>query len=151
MNAKVVPLLPFLVLFILALLGERLAFSQSTTSTASRLQKADSAVVTKFISGQVAQIGGEEYSGARQIVTGDIDRDGASDLAVLYTIEGVEGGNNYTQYLAVFLRRDGQLHPVDHIAIGGKGSKSVKLESIEDNSIVLATLSYGPDDPMCCP
>lgn len=150
-NAKLVRLLYLQVLVIIAFLGVRPAFAQSTASTVSHQRNTDTALVSKFISGQVSKIGGQEYGKARKIVTGDLNHDGVSDLAVLYTIEGVGGGNNYSQYLAVFLRSNGQLLPVTNDVVGGKGYKSVELESIQDNYIVLSTLSYGANDPMCCP
>jgi hypothetical protein len=109
------------------------------------------AVVNKFISSQVAELGGEEYGGARKIVAGDLNHDGVSDLAVLYTIEGAGGGNNYTQYLAVFVRLEGKLIPTAHAVVGGKGYRAAHLEGIGDNVIHLTTLNYGPHDAMCCP
>jgi hypothetical protein len=115
------------------------------------LGSADTAVVNKFISGQEAKEGGEEYGGARKIVAGDLNHDGVPDLAVLYTIEGAGGGNNYTQYLAVFVRVQGSLVPAAHTVVGGKGYRAAHLEGIGDNVIYLTTLRYGPHDAMCCP
>ena len=84
-------------------------------------------------------------------MAGDLNHDGVSDVAVLYTIEGVGGGNNYTQYLAVFVRLEGKLTPTAHAVVGGKGYRATHLEGIGDNVIFLTTLSYGPHDAMCCP
>jgi len=61
------------------------------------------------------------------------------------------GGNLYIQYLAVFVRRNGNLSLLTHIEAGGKSVRSVELKSIENNAILLDTMSYGPKDPQCCP
>jgi hypothetical protein len=124
--------------------------AQSKSSSA-HTRVSDTAVIHKFIAAQEAELGGEEYEGARKIVAGDLNHDGVPDLSVLYTIEGAGGGNNYTQYLAVFLRVDGKLVPTAHAAVGGKGERAVHLASIKDDVIFLMTLEYGPHDAMCCP
>jgi hypothetical protein len=117
----------------------------------SSAQNKDTSIITGFISKQATQEGGEEYEGARKVVAGDLDRDGVADLAVLYTIEGQNGSNNYVQYLAVFTRNEDGLVPVTHTVIGGKTNRSVALKSIRDNVISFKTLNYGPKDAACCP
>lgn len=82
---------------------------------------------------------------------GDLNRDGVSDLAVLYTIEGSAGGLNWAQFLAVFIRAKGELVPVTDTEVGAKGIRSVELQSIRNNVIFFKTLNYGPKDPACCP
>jgi hypothetical protein len=117
----------------------------------SSAQNKDTAAITEFISKQATQESGGEYEGARKVVTGDLDRDGVADLAVLYTIEGQNGSNNYVQYLAVFTRNKGGLVPVTHTVVGGKTNRSVELKSIRNNVIFFRTLNYGPKDAACCP
>jgi hypothetical protein len=117
----------------------------------SSAQNKDTAVITGFISNQATQEGGDEDEGARKIVTGDLNRDGVTDLAVLYTIEGQNGSNNYVQYLAVFTRNKDGLVPVTHTVIGGKTNRSVELKSIRNNVIFFKTLTYRPKDASCCP
>lgn len=58
--------------------------------------------ISKFIQTQARKTGSSEYPDARQIVKGDVSRDGTEDTVVLYTLEGFHGNNNYQQYLAVF-------------------------------------------------
>ncbi len=125
--------------------------AQSKSSSAPPLKRPDVALIDWFIADQESELGGQEYRDARKVITGDLNHDGVPDLAVLYTIEGTGGGNNYTQYLAVFLRVDGKLVPTAHGVVGGKGERAVHLASIKDNVIYLTTLSYGPHDAMCCP
>lgn len=122
-----------------------------TSSFVSHAQDQDIAAIDKFISKQATQEGGDEYEDARKVVAGDLNRDGVSDLAVLYTIEGQNGSNNYVQYLAVFVRAQGGLVPVTHTVVGGKANRDVELKSIRNNVIFFKTLDYGPKDASCCP
>src|SRR4030095_260279 len=123
----------------------------STPSLASHPQNQDIAVVDQFISKQATVEAGEEYRDARKIVTGDLNRDGVADLAVLYTIEGQNGTNNYDQYLAVFIRTKSKLVPAAHTVVGGKLNRDVDLQSIKNNVIYFKTLSYRASDPASTP
>ncbi|MGB9179857.1 MAG: hypothetical protein WCB68_11485 [Pyrinomonadaceae bacterium] len=122
-----------------------------TPAFASPSQSQDTAVIDKFISKQATQEGGDEFEDARKIMAGDLNRDGVPDLAVLYTIEGQGGTNNYVQYLAVFIRAKGGLAPVAHTVVGGKLNRDVELQSVRNNVIFFKTLNYGPKDAACCP
>jgi hypothetical protein len=120
-------------------------------ASASALQDQDTKAIESFIAKQAERLRGEEYSEARKVATGDLTRDGVAETAVLYTIEGQGGSNTYVQYLAVFARGKGGLVAVTNTAVGGKTSRSVDRISVNNNAIQLATLSYGPNDPSCCP
>jgi len=122
-----------------------------TFASASSVQNQDITIIDKFISKQATQEGGDEFEDARKVMAGDLNRDGVPDLAVLYTIEGQNGSNNYVQYLAVFIRAKGGLVPVAHTAVGGKSNRGVELRSIRNNVIFFKTLNYGPKDAACCP
>lgn len=122
-----------------------------TPSFASPSQNADTAVIDKFIAKQATQEDGEEYKDARKVVAGDLNGDGVTDLAVLYTIEGQNGTNNYAQYMAVFVRARGGLVPVTHTAVGGKWNRDVDLLSVKKNVIRCQTLSHRVDDPASTP
>lgn len=119
--------------------------------SASPSQNQDSSVVDNFIAKQATREHGEEYGDARKVLTGDLNRDGVPDLAVLYTIEGQNGTNDYVQYLAVFTRTKGKLVPVAHTVVGGKGNRNVELHSIKNNMIRVQTLSYRANDPASTP
>lgn len=114
-------------------------------------QTDDKATIDKFIAAQATREHGEEPDGVRKVVEGDLNRDGAADTAVLYTIEGQNGSNNYIQYLAVFLRQSGKLVFAARQAVGGKLRREIDLTSIKDNAMLFDTTSYGPKDPACCP
>ncbi len=122
-----------------------------SVTSASTHQNGDSAAIDSYILRQAHRERGEEYREARQVIVGDLTHDGQPETVVLYTIEGQGGGNLYIQYLAVFARRNGRLAPLTRIEVGGKSVRSVELKSVEDNSILLDTMSYGPKDPQCCP
>src|SRR5262249_53664273 len=77
-------------------------------STAHAIQDQDTAAIDAFIARQARQARGEEYKEARKVATGDLNHDGVADTAVLYTIEGQGGSNNYMQYLAVFIFEKGR-------------------------------------------
>jgi len=111
----------------------------------------DTAAIDAYISQQARRERGEEYREARKGVTGDLTHDGVPETVVLYTIEGQHGSNLHIQYLAVFVRREGKLTPLTHADVGGKSARGVELTSIEENSILLDTLDYGPKDAACCP
>ncbi|MGH9872691.1 MAG: fused DSP-PTPase phosphatase/NAD kinase-like protein [Pyrinomonadaceae bacterium] len=114
-------------------------------------QTQDTAVVDQFIAKQATEEAGEEYEDARKVLTGDLNRDGLPDLAVLYTIEGQNGTNNYVQYLAVFTRGKDKLVPIAHIVVGGKLNRDVELLSIKNKVIRCTTLSYRANDPASTP
>jgi hypothetical protein len=122
-----------------------------TPSLASSSQDQDKALVDDFIAKQATQENGEEYAEARKMLTGDLNRDGVSDVAVLYTIEGQDGTNNYLQYLAVFIRTKGKLVPAAHTVVGGKHNRNVELQSLSNNVIRFKTLSYRASDPASTP
>lgn len=121
------------------------------SSPASSAQDIDNDPINKFISNQATRERGQEYEDARKVIAGDLNHDSTPDLAVLYTIEGQNGTNNYVQYLAVFLRVKGRLLQVTHTAVGGKSYRAVELQSIRNNVIVFKTLNYGANDAACCP
>jgi len=114
-------------------------------------QNADKAALDKFISAEATRAHGEEYPDARKVVTGDLNGDGAAETAVLYTIEGQNGSNNHTQYLAVFIRANGKLVYVTHTSVGSKAYRDVELDSISSGLINLTTLGFAKNDPACCP
>ena len=114
-------------------------------------QNADTAVIEKFIAKQATRDAGEEYEDARKVMAGDLNRDGVSDVVVLFTIEGQNGTNNYVQYLAVFVRAKGGLVPAAHTVVGGKLNRDVELQSIKNNVIFCKTLSYRANDPASTP
>ncbi len=114
-------------------------------------QDQEAKAIDAYISKQARQQRGEEYIEARHRIDGDVNRDGAAEAVVLYTIESPQGTNNFGQYLAVFARRHGRLVLLAHAEVGGKSLRSVELAAVDGNGIRLDTLTNGPDDVSCCP
>jgi len=114
-------------------------------------QNADKSAIDKFISDQATRAHGAEYPDARKVLTGDLNGDGAAETVVLYTIEGQDGSNNHTQYLAVFIRANGRLVYVTHTSTGSKSYRDVELDSISNGLINLTTVGFAKNDPACCP
>ena len=114
-------------------------------------QSGDAGVIDKFIARQEARENGTEPDGIRKVITGDLNHDGVPDTAVLYTIEGQNGTNNYVQYLAVFLSLKGRLVYAANTPVGGKGHRAMELTSIKGNVMFFETTAYAKRDPACCP
>ncbi len=119
--------------------------------SATSAQHRDTAVIDKFISSQESQEKGYQAEGIRTVIRGDLNHDGIPDTAVLYTMEGQNGTNNYVQYLAVFLRVKGRLVHVADTPVGGKHYRKIELTSISDNVMFFNTTDYAENDPTCCP
>lgn len=108
-----------------------------------------------------------EYREAREI---HYAKDKTGMAFVFFTIEGFNGGNNHTFYLAAFepnWRYDpdkGEMQQpnvleipkyrlVGYSPVGGKGWRSVDFANftVEKGKIILQTKEYASGDPMCCP
>lgn len=85
---------------------------------------------------------------------------------VFFTLEGFDGGNNYTQYLALFRARsestttksiESTFQLVAYTPVGGKAWRSVNVEKFKfekvatGGTIELLTTNYVDGDPTCCP
>jgi hypothetical protein len=127
------------------------SFLISLSASLASAQKADKAAIDKFISAQATRESGEEYADARKVVSGDLNGDGVAETVVLYTIEGQNGSNNHTQYLAAFTRANGQLVSLTHTSVGSKSYRDVDLDSISNGLINLTTMGFAKNDPACCP
>lgn len=123
----------------------------SATSLPATAQSDDSKVIDKYIASQAKRERGEEPDGIRKTIEGDLNHDGAADVAVLYTIEGQGGSNNYIQYLAVFVRKETGLVFAARTPVGGKNRRAIEITSIKDSAMFFDTTAYGPRDPSCCP
>lgn len=106
----------------------------------------------------------QEYKEYRGIQILHNDKENMGVAAVVFTIEGLGGGNNYTQFMAVFatLSEESEGHPkrmnlLDVMAVGGKGIRSIEFKEIrmkESKRNIIITVpssEYGPKDAMCCP
>jgi len=128
-----------------------LVFLFFPTPAICTIQDQDATVIDTYIARQARRERGEEYKDARKVIVGNLNNDDSPETVVLYTIESQGGTNNYVQYIAVFVRRNGKLAPLTRAAVGGKSRRSVELISIDHKTIQLETLDYGPNDASCCP
>jgi hypothetical protein len=137
---------------VLLLLSVSIAHPKGPTFQAvSGLPAGAEQVVSRFIKSQQSRTRGTEYVEGRKIVTGDLNADGNPDIAVLYTLEGAHGGNDYNQYLAVFLSVNGKYVYKANRRVGGRFERNMDLKSIEGGKILFDTMEYLPKDPSCCP
>lgn len=129
----------------------RLTLLSAIASLTVPAQSDNKTVVDKFIAAQARRERGEEPDDVRKTVEGDLNHDGTADVAVLYTIEGQSGSNNYIQYLAVFVRKKTGLVFAARTPIGGKNRRSIEFSSIEANVMHFDTTGYAKSDGSCCP
>ena len=134
-----------IIIFALNLLLANLALSQE-------LQTRDVETVENYIKSKEKSLSAGEYPQARQFMPGDINHDDIADLSVIYTLESIGGGgNNYSFFLAVFKRTNDGLEFVADAKVGGKGTRSLFFESIEDGVITFTTKFLWKHDALCCP
>jgi hypothetical protein len=116
------------------------------------LTDSDSKVIENYLIEKERELKGGEYKKARKYMEGDLNRDGVSDLAMLYTLEGIGGGgNNYSFFLAVFERTSNGIKFVTDAKVGSKVTRSLNFESIEDGTITFNTKFIWKNDAFCCP
>lgn len=108
--------------------------------------------VARYLSKQAKAEDADEYPGARKIMSADVNGDRRNDLVVLYTLEGMGGGgNNFSQFIAVFLRKGNRYVLSTDEGVGAKLSRSVELKRVSGRTIYLDTLTWGTNDGGCCP
>ena len=69
---------------------------------------------------------------------------------VTYSYEGCGGGNNWASVLGVFLQEGGRHRQVP-LPRGATLPDVVERVGVADGRILVEGVSYGPDDPRCCP
>jgi hypothetical protein len=108
-------------------------------------------IAARFVAAEARRLGGSEFEGARQVKRSEARRTGQIAFAVLYTIESIAGGNNYSQYLVAFLTTNHGPTPTRAAVVGGKFYRSVSLDSVDVTNVVLRTKNYRKGDAICCP
>lgn len=89
----------------------------------------------------------DEYQPARKIVNADFNQNGIQDTAVLITVESENMGNQSMQYLVYLQGSESGFTNADSLVV----EPSTEMTLQEGNSLLLTSLSHGPDDPRCCP
>ena len=79
----------------------------------------------------------------------DLDGDGVRDRLALFTIEGMNGGNNYSIFLAVQLSAS-RWRPIVE-GVGGKLNRAPEGLRVEGRTIVVPMKVWTENDGGCCP
>lgn len=82
-----------------------------------------------------------------KITFGDLNDDGLDDAAVVLAWQN--GGSGTFKYLAAIQNSSGLPQQIDSIPLGDR--VQVSAISIADGEVTLEELTFGPNDPMCCP
>ena len=89
---------------------------------------------------------------AISLIHGDLDGDGKDDVAVLFSVDGVRGGTDWVQYVAVFLRDAKGMRYCCMERVGCKGGAAVESSAIEAGRVILRGKAFVPGvDAYCCP
>lgn len=109
------------------------------------------AVINEALAPQAAMNGhDEENVRARKVVKGDLNGDGVEDRAVLFVLEGGDGGNAYSNHLAAFLSESGKLKFIYSQPVSGYGEQ-VQGISYGEGMVKMKKLGQREGDAMCCP
>jgi hypothetical protein len=113
--------------------------------------KLSDASVEGLIAAKVKELNASEYCQYRIYNNlDDVDGDSKEDFIVVFTADGVDGGtNDHIQFLALFATENSSAPLI--IQAGERGERDITAIQVEDRVIILKTLEYGKDDPMCCP
>ncbi len=125
-------------------------------SSALELEEQTLLLVESYLKKKEAESKAYVYRKANRFMKGDMNYDNIDDLALLYTLEGVNEGNNYFFYLVVFIKTDKGYRFQAEALAGQIAARSVSFDSIEDGIIQLSTKfmtkkADGLWDPICCP
>jgi hypothetical protein len=124
-----------------------LFFSQPIFASSENTDK----LVDDFIRTEAKHLGGTAYEKARKIVVSlDKNKEIISVVAV-YTIESINGGNNYSQFMVAFQKNNGSYKPTKPVLVGGNGYRSIDIGGVKGLVITLLTKNYADEDPLCCP
>jgi hypothetical protein len=90
--------------------------------------------------------------GLAEVLFGDINGDGQPDAIVTYSHGvGPDGGNHYSQRLALFLKGKFRWDLVQHMRIGAKRSRFIKPTRIDDGLVWFEESFWQAGDASCCP
>ncbi len=87
----------------------------------------------------------------RKSCEGDLNGDGHADVVIVYTIEAVGGGNDWTQYVTVMTSTPQGYGASMPKAIGGKTLRTVESCRVAGTTVEFPYKTHGPQDAPCCP
>ena len=104
-----------------------------------------------WIASHAARVKGQAPKESRKSCEGDLNADGHGDVVVIYTIEGVGGGNGWTQYATVLTSTQQGYGATLPKEVGGKSVRGIDGCTISGTTVELALKTYAPTDGACCP
>ncbi len=104
-----------------------------------------------WIASHAQRVKGKAPKEARKSCEGDLNGDGHADVVVVYGIEGVDGGNDWTQYVTVLTSTQQGYGATLPKEVGAKTVREVGGCTIAGTTVTLDAKTYGPKDPSCCP
>jgi len=103
------------------------------------------------IAAHARRVGGQAPKESRKTCEGDVNGDGKTDAAVVYTVEGAGGGNAWTQYIMVMVAAPQGVGATSPKEVGATGQRSVETCTLGTGTIDATTKEWAPTDPSCCP
>jgi hypothetical protein len=104
-----------------------------------------------WIASHAQRVKGTAPKDTRKSCEGDLNGDGHGDVVVIYSIEGVGGGNDWTQYATVLTSTPQGFGASTPKEVGGKSVRAVDGCTIAGTAVTLDLKTYGPKDGSCCP
>ena len=104
-----------------------------------------------WIASHAARVKGQAPKETRKSCERDLNADGHGDVVVIYTIEGVGGGNGWTQYATVLTSTQQGYGATLPKEVGGKSVRGVEGCTIGGTAVELDVKTYAPTDGACCP
>jgi len=83
-----------------------------------------------------------EYEEARQYYVGDINLDKIPDAIVLYTIEGVGGGNNWYRHIVMFVNDGKEFSALNHTVVCGTLEGQAEFVGIQNGYVVFDKMEF---------
>lgn len=119
----------------------------------------DEAAIQQWLDQHARRAQSVEVPAARVSVVGDLDGDGRSDVAVLYTLKSRAARGGEARYLAAFRRQRETPHDSRayvlryhaHVLVSGPGAGEANRITILKQAVVVDMLTFAPGDAPCCP
>lgn len=106
----------------------------------------DAEAIEAAIADMARQDGGSEDVTVREMAEGDLNGDGAPDVAVLYTLEGWGGAHGSIRHLAALVREGGELKLAHTTSVSEYGSSRADIH-LSEGAVRFKVLVSDPEDP----
>lgn len=89
-----------------------------------------------------------EFKEAREYYVGDINLDNIPDAIVLYTLEGLSGGNNWYRYILMLVNDGKEFKTLNHTVISGTLEGQAEFVGIKNGYAVFNKMEFISKDLM---